>query len=70
MHLSGKKYIKEHLDTPVIKIDFVESKKGSKVLLTIHFVNCLFILAFIRQHNDAQSVINIFNGLQKNTRIK
>ena len=29
------------------------------------FVNCSFMLAFIREYNDAQSVIDIFNNLQK-----
>lgn len=46
-------------------MDTVEGVKGGKVLLTIHFVNCSFILAFIREHNDAQSVIDIFNYLQE-----
>ena len=58
------KYIKEHPDTPIVEMDSVEGKKGGKVLLTIHFVNCSFMLAFIREHNDAQSVIDIFNQLQ------
>ena len=57
-------YIKQHPDTPVVEMDSVEGKKGGKVLLTIHFVNCSFMLAFIREHNDAQSVIDIFNLLQ------
>lgn len=57
-------YIKEHPDTPIVEMDSVERKKGGKVLLTIHFVNCSFMLAFIREHNDAQSVIDIFNHLQ------
>lgn len=57
-------YIKEHPDTPIVEMDSVEGKKGGKVLLTIHFVNCSFMLAFIRKHNDAQSVIDIFNHLQ------
>lgn len=58
------KYVKEHPDTPIVEMDTVEGKKGGKVLLTIHFVNCSFMLAFIREHNDAQSVIDIFNQLQ------
>lgn len=58
-------YIKEYPDTPVVEMDSVEGRKGGKVLLTIHFVNCSFMLAFIREHNDAQSVIDIFNDLQK-----
>ena len=45
-------------------MDSVEGQKGGKVLLTIHFVNCSFMLAFIREHNDAQSVINTFNYFQ------
>ena len=58
-------YIKENPDTPVVQMDSVEGIKGGKVLLTLHFVNCSFMLAFIREHNDAQSVIDIFNKLQE-----
>ena len=59
-----EKYMQENPDTPIVEMDTVEGKKGGKVLLTIHFVNCSFMLAFIREHNDAQSVIDIFNNLQ------
>lgn len=59
-----EKYIQESPDTPIVEMDTVEGRKGGKVLLTIHFVNCSFMLAFIREHNDAQSVIDIFNNLQ------
>ena len=58
------KISEEHPDTPVVEMDSVEGQKGGKVLLTIHFVNCSFMLAFIREHNDAQSVINTFNYFQ------
>ena len=58
-------YMKQHPDTPVVQMDSVEGKKGGKVLLTLHFVNCSLMLAFIRDHNDAQSVIDVFNELQK-----
>lgn len=59
------KYMEEHPDTPVVQMDSVEGRKGEKVLLTIHFVNCSLMLAFLREHNDAQSVIDIFNDLEK-----
>lgn len=59
-----KKYIQVNPDTPIVEMDTVEGRKGGKVLLTIHFINCSFMLAFIREHNDAQSVIDIFNNLQ------
>lgn len=58
-------YMENNSDTPIVQMDTVEGIKGGKVLLTIHFVNCSFMLAFIREHNDAQSVIDIFNYLQK-----
>ena len=58
------KYIKQNPDTPIVEMDSVIGKTGGKVLLTLHFVNCSFMLAFIREYNDAQSVIDIFNYLQ------
>ena len=58
------KYMDENPDTPIVEMDSVIGKKGGKVLLTLHFVNCSFMLAFLREHNDAQSVIDIFNYLQ------
>lgn len=57
-------YIKENPDTPIVEMDSVEGIKGGKVLLTIHFVSCSFMLAFIRDRNDAKSVIDIFNKLE------
>jgi len=50
-------------DLSIIEIDSVEGKKGGKVLLTIHFVKSEFMLAFLRDANDSQSVINIFERL-------
>lgn len=64
------KYLNENPDTPIVQMDSVEGVKGGKVLLTIHFVSCSFMLAFIREHNDAQSVIDIFNKLQEILGIK
>ena len=46
----------EDPDTPVIQLDSVIGRKGGKVLLTIHFVNCEMMLAFLRDSNDARSV--------------
>ena len=58
-------YISNNPDINIVEMDTVEGIKGGKVLLTIHFVNCSFMLAFIREHNDAQSVINIFNMIEE-----
>ena len=57
-------YMKQNPNTPIVEVNTVEGRKRGKVLLTLHFVNCSFTLAFIREHNDAQSVIDIFNYLQ------
>ena len=56
-------YIKEHSDTPVVQMDSVEGRKGGKVLLTMHFTTPQFMLAFIRDANTSQSVIDIINRL-------
>lgn len=54
---------KHNPDTPVTQMDSVEGRKGGKVLLTIHFVKAEFMLAYIRDANDSQSVIDIINRL-------
>lgn len=56
-------FMKEHPDTPIVEIDSVEGTKGGKVLLTIHFTNSQFMLAFIREANTSRSVIDIFENL-------
>ena len=55
--------MEEHPDVAVRQIDSVEGTKSGTVLLTIHFVEQELQLAFLRQHNDSQSVIDIFNRL-------
>ena len=56
-------YMEQHPDIPITQLDSVEGRKGGKVLLTIHFVKAEMMLAFIRDHNDSQSVIDIFERL-------
>lgn len=63
------KFINKNPDVNIVEIDTVEGIKGGKVLLTIHFVNCSFMLAFLREHNDAQSVINTFNSIEDELKI-
>lgn len=58
-----EKYMCGHPDASVRQLDSVEGIKGGAVLLTIHFVEQQLQLAFLRQHNDSQSVIDIFNRL-------
>lgn len=56
-------YRMKHLGLSVTELDSVEGIKGGKVLLTIHFVKAEFMLAFLRDANDSQSVIDVFERL-------
>ena len=58
-----RKFMEEHPDIPVTQLDSVEGKQGGKVLLTVHFVKCEMMLAFLRDANTAKSVSDIFNYL-------
>ena len=44
-------------------MDSVIGSKGGKCLLTIHFVECSLMLAFLRDANTSKSVIDIMNNL-------
>lgn len=58
-------FMQRHPGTPVVEMDSVEGKKGGKVLLTLHFTVPQFMMAFIRDANTSQSVIDIFNQLSQ-----
>ena len=58
-----QKFMEENPDIPVTQLDSVEGKKGGKVLLTIHFVKCEMMLAFLRDANTAKSVSDVFDFL-------
>ena len=60
-------YMKEHPDLPVTQMDSVEGTKGGKVLLTIHFVKAELMLSFLRDSNDSQSVIDVFDKVSTGT---
>ena len=47
----------------VVEMDSVIGRVGGKVLLTLMFKSCDFMLAFIRDRNTSQSVIDCFNSL-------
>jgi len=49
--------------TSVVEMDSVIGRVGGKVLLTLMFTSCDFMLAFIRERNTSQSVIDIFGWL-------
>lgn len=52
-------------DTRVVEMDSVIGRVGGKVLLTLMFRDCGLMLAFLRDRNDSQSVIDAFALLWK-----
>lgn len=57
-------FMEKYPDTPVVQMDTVIGSKGGKVLLTVHFVDTSLMLAFLRDANTSQSVIDIFSNLR------
>lgn len=60
-----EEFIEKNPDTAVVQMDSVIGRKGGKCLLTIHFVQSNLMLAFLRDANTSQSVIDVYNGLDK-----
>ena len=58
-------YLEKNPDTSVVQMDSVIGTVGGKCLLTIHFVESSLILAFLREANTSQSVIDVFDDLQE-----
>ncbi len=56
-------FMAESPGLPIVEMDSLEGRKGGKVLLTLHFTIPQLMLAFIRDANTSQSVIDIFNRL-------
>lgn len=60
-----QKFKERNPDFAEVQMDSVIGSKGGKCLLTIHFVQSSLMLAFLRDANTSQSVIDIFNGLDQ-----
>lgn len=58
-----QQFLRNNPDTAVVEMDSVIGSIGGKVLLTILFTNCSLMLAFLRDRNTSQSVIDVFDGL-------
>lgn len=56
-------YLAKHPSYHVVQMDSVIGSVGGKVLLTIHFPDTGFMIAFLRNSNTSQSVIGIFDRL-------
>jgi transposase, IS30 family len=60
-----QRFIESNNHPLVVQMDSVVGRKGGKVLLTLHFVKAEFMIAFLRDANDSQSVIDIFDRLNE-----
>jgi IS30 family transposase len=56
-------FTQQNPDVPITEMDTVEGVIGGGVLLTIHFTDSRFMLAFLRASNTAASVIEVFDSL-------
>jgi len=56
-------FLQQHPDVSIVEMDTVIGRVGGKVLLTLLFKSCDLMLAFIRDRNTSQSVIDVFNWL-------
>ena len=57
------RFIADNPDVPVVQMDSVIGNKSWKVLLTMFSQNTNLLLAFLRDHNTARSVLDVFNDL-------
>jgi len=60
-----QKFVTAAPEIRIVEMDSVIGRKGGKVLLTLMFRHCGFMLAFLRDRNDSQSVIDIFLMLRE-----
>lgn len=58
-----RSFLEEHPEANAVQMDSVIGSKGGKVLLTIHFVRTSLMIAFLRDANTSQSVIDIWDIL-------
>ena len=58
-------FVNKYPENRVVQIDTVIGSMGGKCLLTIHFVESSFMLAFLREANTSKSVTDIFDYLDK-----
>ena len=56
-------FMEAHDSPSVVQMDSVKGTVSGKVLLTLHFVESGFMLAYLRNANTAKSVRKIFEGL-------
>jgi IS30 family transposase len=62
-YIQFNEYMEQSDGIPAVEMDSVIGHIGGKVLLTLMFKSCDLMLAFIRERNTSQSVIDVFNDV-------
>jgi IS30 family transposase len=62
-YLDYQAFILKHPDYHTVQMDSVIGAVGGKVLLTVHFPDTGFMMAFLRASNTSQLVIDVFDRL-------
>ena len=60
-----QRFLEKKPETTIVQMDSVIGRPGGKCLLTIHFIESSFMLAFLRDCNTAGSVNRIFHALDQ-----
>lgn len=58
-------YLESHPETNVVELDTVAGPEPGRVLLTMLFRNCTFMLAFLMDDTKSSSVVQVFRFLQR-----
>ncbi len=58
-------FMDKNPDTAIVQMDSVIGSKGGKCMMTVHFIETNLMLAFLREANTSQSVIDVFNDLDQ-----
>lgn len=58
-------YLSLYPETNVVEMDTVEGGRSGKVLLTLYFRNCSFMLVFLLEHNSQKCVAEVFDLLEE-----
>lgn len=58
-------FLEDHPETNVVELDTVVGPEPGKVLLTMLFRNCTFMLAFLMVDTKSNSVVQVFRFLQR-----
>lgn len=64
-YVDFENYISQNPEVNVVEMDTVEGGNSGKVVLTLYFRNCSFMLVFLMDHNSQKCVADVFNTLEK-----